>query len=123
MGSSIGGARGNDGGTPPEADHDDGYHGPALLEAGGDSFLLDVRLAGHFQPLDGRYHWYGRLQADEGVTALVGSGRADVVLHTPHGRVTGSIGDVDLWNRYRIQGLGNPPFAVVVSVEEILGAD
>jgi hypothetical protein len=100
---------------------DDGYAGPAVLETGGRSFALTVRLAGYFQPLDGHYRWYGRVEADRGLSELVGSGRADVVLQTSQGRAAGSLGDLDLWNRYRIEGLGMPPFRVPVTVEEIDG--
>ncbi len=99
---------------------DDGYAGPAMLEVGGRSFELTVRLAGYFQPLDGRYRWYGRLGADADLSALVGSGRLEAVLWTDQGHAAGSLGDVDLWNRYRIEGFGRPPFPVPVSVEELV---
>ncbi len=40
----------------------DGYEGTAVLEVGGARFDVQVRLRGHFQPIDGRYHWYGRIE-------------------------------------------------------------
>ncbi|GAA2117227.1 hypothetical protein GCM10009759_63450 [Kitasatospora saccharophila] len=99
-----------------DAHDEDGYMGAAVLEIDGRSLPVRGRLAGYFQPLDGRYHWYGRLQADAELAELVGSGRADAVLRTPHGQATGTLGDPDLWQRYRIEGVGRPPFPVPVSV-------
>lgn len=99
------------------AHDEDGYVGAAVLEIGGLSMPVQVRLAGYFQPLDGRYRWYGRLRPDAGLAGLVGNGRADAVLCTPHGRAAGTLGDPDLWQRYRIEGSGRPPFPVPVSVD------
>ena len=51
----------------------------------GRRFDVQVRLRGHFQPIDGRYHWYGRIDAHEGAGRLLGSGRASAVLTTAEG--------------------------------------
>ncbi len=99
-------------------EHDDGYAGPAEVTVGERTFILDVRLSGFFQPLDGYYHWYGRLAADEDLSALVGTGKADAVLTTPHGLAPGRLGDPDLWHRYRIEGTSTPPFRVHRTLEE-----
>ena len=74
-----------------------------------DAIPVEVQLRGHFQPIDGRFHWYGRIDANEELAATVASGDA-VVLTTPHGIAAGKIADVDPWGRYRITGLGTPPF-------------
>jgi len=93
-------------------EHDDGYRGPAEITVGERTFALRVWLGGYFQPVDGFYHWYGRVAADERLTELVGGGTAAATLSTPHGRAPGRLGDVDLWNRYRIEGISTPPFPV-----------
>ena len=43
------------------------YDGPASLVTAETSLDIEVRLRGMFQPLDGRYHWYGRVTHDEHV--------------------------------------------------------
>ncbi len=48
---------------------DDGYDGPATLVVGPDEFEVRVHLRGVFQPIDGRYHWYGRIERHEGLAA------------------------------------------------------
>ena len=70
---------------------------------------VEVTLRGHFEPLDGRFHWYGRITADEGLAARHPSG-STVVLITPYGRAEGRLSDVDPWGRFRVAGHGAPPF-------------
>ncbi len=96
----------------------EGYDGPAELlvrdrtEPTG-PLTVDVTLRGHFQPIDGRYHWHGRVAADARVDALAADGTGAVaVLTTPQGSAEGRLSDVDPWGRYRIAGAGRPPFRV-----------
>jgi hypothetical protein len=89
----------------------EGYDGPATLRADAGTVDVEVRLRGMFQPIDGRYHWYGRVASHTDVDALDESGAA-VVLETPHGTATGRLSDRDPWGRYRVAGTGRPPFAV-----------
>ena len=70
---------------------------------------VEVTLRGHFEPLDGRFHWYGRIAADDELVARHPSG-STVVLITPHGRAEGRLSDVDPWGRFRISGTGRPPY-------------
>ena len=72
---------------------------------------VEVTLSGFFQPIDGRYHWQGRLARNDDVDAAVRSG-ASVVLRTPEGEAGGRLSEQDPWGRYRITGTGRPPFAV-----------
>ena len=67
-----------------------------------------VRLRGQFQPIDGRFHWWGRIAADPAIDAH-GSG-STVALETPYGVAEGRLSDVDPWGRFRISGTGRPPF-------------
>ncbi|MFL6106786.1 MAG: DUF4873 domain-containing protein [Marmoricola sp.] len=86
------------------------YVGPAQLIAEDQTTLaVQVQLRGHVEPIDGRFHWYGRIAADDTVTARHRSG-SGVALRTPHGTAAGRISDVDPWGRFRITGLGAPPF-------------
>lgn len=85
------------------------YAGAGSLIADGTELTVEVTLRGHFEPLDGRFHWYGRIATDDAVTARHRSG-ATVTLATPHGRAEGRISDVDPWGRFRISGTGAPPF-------------
>jgi hypothetical protein len=97
-------------------DADEGYDGPAVLLSEEHSLAVEVSLRGGFQPIDGRYHWHGRVAADETVESLLGSG-ADVVVRTPEGEALGRLSDLDPWGRLRIAGTGRPPFAVDDVVE------
>jgi hypothetical protein len=90
--------------------HDEGYDGPAHIVAGDDAIDVTVTLRGQFQPIDGRYHWYGRVARHEDVARLGRTG-ASVVLRTPEGTATGRLSDEDPWGRYRVSGTGTPPFA------------
>ena len=94
------------------------YDGPAVvtalqpevsrLESTGDAVEVEVTLRGHFEPLDGRFHWYGRLAAHDELSRWQPG--ATVVLRTPHGSAPGKLSDVDPWGRFRISGTGRPPF-------------
>jgi len=81
------------------------YDGPATI-AGTD---VEVVLRGQFEPIDGRFHWWGRIAANERLDAAYSSG-STVTLVTPHGRADGRLSDVDPWGRLRIAGTGRPPF-------------
>ena len=92
--------------------HDgDGYAGPAALIIDKTEFRVQVRLRGQFQPIDGRYHWYGRIAAHDGLTATLGTARAQGVLSTPEGRADCELSDPDPWGRYRVTGTSGTPYA------------
>lgn len=97
--------------STPDHDDDEGYRGPATLTLDGTDHAVTVRLLGHFQPLDGWYHWYGRVDADAGLHTVLGGKRATVRVVTPEGSADGEIADVDPWGRYRLTGVSTPPFA------------
>lgn len=88
------------------------YDGPAVLVAGEEQVDVVAVLRAGFQPLDGRWHWWGRVSAPDGAPPLaesVGSG-AEAGLRTPYGEAAGRLTDPDPWGRWRIDGLGRPPF-------------
>ncbi|HVV22468.1 MAG TPA: DUF4873 domain-containing protein [Pseudonocardiaceae bacterium] len=91
---------------------EDGYQGEATLVIGERELAVDVDVRGHFQPIDGRYHWYGRLRPNTELDEIVGGRKRTAVLRTPAGEATGEVSDPDPWRRYRITGVSTPPFAV-----------
>ena len=101
---------------------DDSYCGPATLSlpaaapsASTHELAVQVDLRGYFQPIDGRYHWHGRIAAHEELTAAVASGRAAGTITTPHGSASCEIAEPDPWNRYRVTGTSTPPFPTAFS--------
>ena len=94
-------------------EHDeDGYAGTATLVVGDRELAVEVDLRGHFQPIDGRYHWYGRLAGNTDLTAIAGGRKTKATIRTPEGSADGELSDPDPWGRYRIMGSSTPPFAV-----------
>jgi hypothetical protein len=95
---------------------DDGFDGPAELVDGDDVVAVTVSLRGHFDPISGKYAWYGRVDASPEVARLVEGGARDVVLRTPHGEVATALSDVDPWGRPRVEGFGTAPFEVATEL-------
>jgi hypothetical protein len=89
---------------------EDGYAGPAVLVVSGRQFDVSVELRGVFQPIDGRYHWWGRVERDEELAAALGQGRGAGEIVTLAGRAACELSDPDPWQRYRITGTSTPPF-------------
>ena len=97
--------------------HDEeGYAGPATVSLGGTEVAVQVDLHGQFQPIDGRYHWYGRIAANPELARLVSGNRAEVVLRTPEGERSAELADPDPWGRYRVSGASSPPFALDLEI-------
>lgn len=93
------------------------YAGPAVVSAGvstgstsgTDEISVEVHLRGRFEPIDGKFHWFGRIATNAELAARHQAG-ATVTLTTPQGTATGRLSDVDPWGRFRITGTGRPPF-------------
>lgn len=84
------------------------YDGPAVVDVDGTGHDVVVTLRGSFQPLDGLFHWYGRVATGTPVDE-VRSG-STVTLRTGLGEATARLSDKDTWGRFRIAGTGTPPF-------------
>jgi hypothetical protein len=97
---------------------EDGYRGPATVLAEDREIAVQAILSGAFEPLEGRYQWYGRLTAPE-LGALIGAGKLTAVLRTPHGEAPGELAEPDLWGRYRITGTSTPPFTVATTLADL----
>jgi hypothetical protein len=96
---------------------DEGYQGRATVTVDEREFTVDIDVRGHFQPIDGRYHWYGRLRPHAELDELLGGRKRRAVLRTPDGEATGELSDPDTWRRYRITGVSTPPFTVPSEVD------
>ncbi len=90
----------------------DGYRGPATLRLGADIFEVHADLRGKFEPIDGRYHWYGRLRRHDVLGAALGARGALGTLSTPDGTAECEVSDPDPWLRYRVSGISRPPFGL-----------
>jgi hypothetical protein len=84
---------------------DEVFDGPVRVRIGDDEFDARARLAGHLDPIDGRYHWQGTLFGElaeelvsRTVTVGIGDRHADgrITERTPSG--------------YSVTGVGAPPF-------------
>lgn len=101
------------------SDDEDGYAGEATLLLDGAELPVTVTLRGNFEPVDGRYHWYGRIQAHDELTSKAAGRKPTATLRTPFGEAEGVLSDPDTWGRYRISGTSRPPFAVPVRLEDL----
>src|ERR1700758_5566770 len=100
---------------PDDADR---YAGPATLRIGDTTFAVQADLRGQFEPIDGRYHWYGRLARNDALTASKRQGRATGRPSTPEGTAECELYDPDPWERYRVAGITFPPFRTPISQPE-----
>jgi Domain of unknown function (DUF4873) len=100
-------------------DDGDRYAGPASLRIGDTTFAVQADLRGQFEPIDGRYHWYGRLARSDELTASMARGRATGLLSTPEGTAECELYDPDPWERYRVSGISTPPFRAAISRPEM----
>lgn len=90
----------------------EGYTGPATLVFGSEEVAVEVDLRGHFQPIDGLFHWYGRVKENDEVTGRVEGGARTALLRTPTGEAEGALTDRDPWGRYRVAGTSTPPYRI-----------
>ena len=84
---------------------DEVYDGPATIRIGDDEHAVRVRLTGHLDPIDGRYHWQGTVFG-----ALPGAQRVILTIgeRTAEARIT----EQTPWGSYSVAGVGAPPFAL-----------
>jgi hypothetical protein len=96
---------------------DDGYAGPATLTVDGRDLPVRVLLDARHEPHDGKLHWFGRMALpgdpiDPALTAALTSRTSRIELSTATGRSVARVGELDLWGRYRVTGVGPPPFTL-----------
>jgi Domain of unknown function (DUF4873) len=96
-------------------DHDEGYRGPAILSVDGRDLPVQVVLDARHEPHDGRLRWFGRATlataADPDLHRALATATSRIELRVgDEHRAAARIGDIDPWGRYRVTGLGTPPF-------------
>jgi hypothetical protein len=91
---------------------DPGFDGRVTVRIDDAEISLRGRLRGQFDPIDGRYHWYGRLAVSPELAAHAARAPIQVQVVTPAGAAGGTLGDPDMWGRLRVSGTGRPPFAL-----------
>lgn len=93
-------------GSEPEPD--ELYDGPATLALGGRQVTGRVRLIGHLDAIDGRYHWQGTvfdaLPDDAGGRAM------GMTLTIADRTVAARVVEQTPWGTHMISGVGDPPF-------------
>ncbi len=100
-------------------DHDLDYSGEGTLVCRGTEIHVEAKIKGYFQPLNGLYTWYGRIQKNDELDELLKGARAIAVFTTPEGRAECVVGDPDFWGRYRISGKSTPPYHLPTTLEEV----
>lgn len=94
--------------TGSEAVDDEIYDGPAVLTHNGEDYPTRVQLTGHFDPIDGQYHWQGMFFTELPGASVTGS-KVSIRIgeHTAHGRVA----ERTPWGTLTVIGAaGYPPF-------------
>ena len=84
---------------------DDLYDGPATVTVGGRSFPSRVRLTGHLDAIDGRYHWQGTVY-----DALPAGRSAGMTLTIDDHTAPARLVERTPWGTHMIAGVGEPPF-------------
>lgn len=96
--------------VPPE-DEDEGFQGAAVLVLGDTHLDVDVHLADHFEPLDGRTHWYGRVARTPEVAAAKTAGATTVGIRIGDRVAEAHLAEFDAWGNVALRGVGSPPYA------------
>lgn len=87
---------------------DEIYDGPAVVGYDGRDYPTRVRLTGHFDPIDGHYHWQGTLFADLPGERVTGS---PVSIRIGEHDAVGRISEQTPWGTLSVVGAaGYPPF-------------
>lgn len=97
--------------VPPE--EETGYDGAATLAVGDQTVEVTVHLDGHLEPLDGSFHWYGRIERSDVVAALKDAGATTGTLAIA-GRAPATVrlAEHDPWGHVQVSGTGSPPYAM-----------
>lgn len=74
---------------------------------------VTVHLDGHLEPLDGKYHWYGRIQRSAAVVAAKDAGGTAGTLVIGAGAPAElRLAEYDAWGHVQVNGIGAPPYAL-----------
>jgi hypothetical protein len=108
--------------VPPA--EDTGYDGAATLTVGDHSVEVTVHLDGHLEPLDGSFHWYGRIEHSSAVAGLKDAGATTASLAiAERAPATMRLAEYDPWGHVQVSGTGAPPYSMdEVEIDLPLGA-
>lgn len=84
----------------------DMYDGLAALRVHDTDHGVRVRLVGHVDPIDGRYHWRGMVFDLTPDVRLPQTVRISIGDHTAEGNLT----EVTPWGTHCVAGVGAPPY-------------
>jgi hypothetical protein len=98
--AAAGSAPGTDAGITEEV-----YDGFAVLDTGDGDRRVHVRLAGHLDPIDGKYHWRGTI-LDAPSTTAAGPVRLSIGTRTVDARINERTSQ----GTHSVSGIGEPPF-------------
>jgi hypothetical protein len=88
-----------------------GYDGAAVLLVGEQALDVTVHLAGHLEPLDGLFHWYGRIERSAAVAAAKDAGATTGELVIGDGSPAPlRLAEHDPWGHVQVNGTGAPPY-------------
>ncbi|HEY2670167.1 MAG TPA: DUF4873 domain-containing protein [Rugosimonospora sp.] len=100
------------------------YEGPVVLDAAGVTTHADARLSGHVEPLDGRFHWGGRLAPNDELAGLVRAGTRSVRIRVADGPPCDArLDEVDPWGGIRLSAAGRPPWPTEAATERVTAED
>lgn len=95
--------------SPEHDTFTDVYDGPATVSTAGAELAMRARLAGHLDPIDGRYHWQGMLFGEMPVETLK---QRDITVTVDGHSTPARIGELTPWGHHSVSGVGAPPFAI-----------
>ncbi|HCT77960.1 MAG TPA: DUF4873 domain-containing protein [Micromonosporaceae bacterium] len=71
-----------------------------LLETARGAFEVEAVISGRLEPVDGRYHWSGRIEPRPEIAALVRAGLREATLNGVPVRLT----EIDPWGGVLVRG-------------------
>ena len=95
--------------TPPE--EETGYDGVATLLVADQAIAVTVHLDGHLEPLDGLFHWYGRIERSGAVAGLKDAGATSgSLVIDDRAPAELRLAEYDPWGHVQVSGTGSPPY-------------
>ena len=77
-----------------------------------------MRFAGRFEPVDGRYHWGGRIAPHDSLSGSSAAGQRSVTVQIGRNPAAAArLAEVDPWGGIRVVGVGRPPWTAISTVE------
>lgn len=95
--------------SPPE--EGTGYDGKATLVVADQEIEVTVHVDGHLEPLDGLFHWYGRIERSAAVAAVKDAGATTgSLMIADRMPAVLRLAEYDPWGHVQVSGTGAPPY-------------